>query len=259
MVTSYITWTSSFRLHLAAFVVVLIVLRLCVLVLGTMRLLRVWCLLLLGLVVNEVLGQEVNQVSLKCSEALEAMKTNVANVTHPLSIALRDARKTCEAATSGYYDKCLFWGKQYCTKKYACRADDKSYRTLRTTCVEKSENFFFKYTTNVAGVIKNLPAGSGSTKGAVNIDLQNHPACFPVACLTEPIASLQEWIRDEADNYVKAGGAGNTAEISIVLDLDYPLGLALFTYLTLLMTVFVTGVIAFVCVGVAIDMAKHKM
>jgi hypothetical protein len=220
----------------------------------TYRVFLGWCLLF---TVERVAGQDAPQVSTACSEALDKMKDNIANVTHPFSIALRDAKKGCEASSGGYYDKCLNWGSQYCNKEYECRAQDKPYRVLRTLCVEKGENFFFKYTTTVTGVIKTLPSGSGSTVGDVNIALKNHPGCFPTACLTEPIGALQEWIRDEADNYVKSGGQGNTAIITVTLDLNYPNGLPMFTYLTTLLTIFVTGVIAFVAVGVAIDAAMH--
>ena len=94
--------------------------------------------------------------STTCMEGLNQMKKNIANETHPLAVAMKNALQPCTKHENGYFDKCLYWGNQYCNVKYKCRPTDKSSRALRTECV-MNENFYFTYDTIIAGAIKIVP------------------------------------------------------------------------------------------------------
>ena len=200
-------------------------------------------------------GQDENLPSNGCIEALDQMKKNIANETHPLSIAMKNALKPCTKHENGYFDKCLYWGNQYCNVKYKCRPTDKSSRKLRTECV-MNENFYFTYDTVITGALKVIPPASQSAKGDINIQLNKYPLCFPNVCLTEDPTKLITWIKDEVDNYVKPT-VGNKVEIDIILDLDYPSGITLLTYFNVLGVVFMTFALLFGFVLAVIDAVMH--
>ena len=201
-------------------------------------------------------GQDDSELpGTQCLESLDDMRKNLRNETHPLAIAMQNAIAPCTKHENGYYEKCLYWGNQYCDVTYKCRPADKASRVLRTECV-MNENFYFTYDTVLTGSLNAPPPGSQSAKGKINIKLETYPLCFPNVCLPESPEKLITWIKDEVDNHVKKT-VGNKVNIDITLDLDYPSGITLLTYFNVLFVIFITCALLFGFVLTVIDAIMH--